>query len=279
MAEALAQSGLHNDADSRPACRASDPDTSAPLWAALSPVGCRGTAIGSPSSTSFSANSIIQLEIEATISSTAGALTCRLNGSTTPILTFTGNTQMSVNSYASRLVLGVVPNSSIDVYCSDIIMFDTNGSAPNSWLGNKRVLTLAPTADSATAGLNAFSTTPTRATGSHYLNVNTEPVNTSDFNFSPTSGQRESYQNGGLPPAVNNVTLVNVWAMMEIDNASPHTAAITARSNGVDSVGPAINVAQSFTYYNQPFPVDPNTGNPWLNAAVGAAEFGVELLS
>lgn len=238
-----------------------------------------GTALGSASSSSFPANSIIQLEIMATIGS-SGSLQCRLNGNTTPILTFAGNTQSSSHAYMSEIRLECsAGGGSQNNWFSDIYMFDTNGSAPNNFLGNKRVLTLAPTADSATAGLNTFSTQPTRTTGSHYLNANTEPPNTSDYNFSATSGQRESYQNGGLPAAVNNVSLVNVWAYMEIDNASPHTAGIAARSSGVDSVGPAINVAQSFTMYNQPFPTDPNTGAAWLNTAVGAAEFGVELLS
>jgi len=237
-----------------------------------------GTAVGSPSTQSFPPNSIIQIQIKCTIDPTNGLLECRLNGNTTAIMSFTGNTRSTANSYASRLSLGN-PGTSQTSWYSDIILFDNGGSAPNDYLGNKAVYTLVPNADSATAGLNQFQTQPAQSTGSHYLNINAEPPNTANYNFSGTSGQRESYRTAGMPANVNNISVANVWAYMEIDNPTPHTAAITARSNGVDSIGPAINVAQSYTYYNQPFSTDPNTGAAWLNTAVSSAEWGLEVLS
>lgn len=240
------------------------------------------TAIGSPSSQVFAINTIIQLEIKVTINSTTGLFQVRLNGNATPIINFSGNTQTSANAYLSAMALAN-GSSGINTYFSDIVMFDSGGSAPNDFIGNKRVYTLLPNMDSATGGLNQFSTQPSQSSGNHFLNVNAAaPPGDSTYNFDSTVNDRESYRMPSLPANASGVVGINVWASWRIDDAGPHTAEISSRSATTDSFSAAINVAASYAYSSFFQATDPATSVAWTPSAVGGSsgsEIGVKVIS
>jgi hypothetical protein len=238
-----------------------------------------GTQLGSPSTQNFFTNTIFFLEIKSIINSSSGLAEVRLNGNTTPIISYTGNTQSSSNAYINQIRFLNNNVQFTNNYFSDIHIWDTVGT-PNGYLGNKRVYTLAATADSASSGLNQMSTSPTQTTGNHFQNIQEMPPDgDTSYNYSNVAA-RESYRFQSLPSNAQNVVQVVGWADTRIDDAGPHTCEILVRSNDVDLVGATVfNPNATYGYLMQPCPTDPNTSATWTVAGVNAMEVGPNILS
>jgi hypothetical protein len=239
-----------------------------------------GSVIAGPSTLAISTNVWNYIEFKLTVSSTVGYCEVRLNGVTA--LTFTGNTQQTANAYTTNIYLGDngIGNSLYD----DWYVLDTTGVSPlNTFLGDIRIRTYMPSADSATAGLNQFATSPSQSSGSHYLNVNEVPAdgNTS-YNSDATATERESYRTHGFNGATIN--FVNNWAKFEKDDATSRSAAITARNGTTNVVGTTISSPSSYAYFNQVVTTDPNTSAAWTPSGYGTStlsnyEAGLEIIS
>lgn len=240
------------------------------------------TAIGSPTAATFAPASLPFLEIKCTIHPSAGLVELRINGNATPALSTSGiNTRNTANTWTDQIRLEASA-SGVDTYWSDIIVFDGGGSAPNGYLGLKKIVTLNPNNDSATGGLNQFATTPSQAAGSHFNNVKEQPPddNTS-YNSDNTVGHRESYRYPNLPAGTTNISFINAWSRACIDDAGPHTYQIVPRNNAVDdTAGPTFSPGAAYGYDRYASTTDPNTSAAWTPVGFnGNAEVGVKILS
>jgi len=233
-----------------------------------------GPGIGAPSTlvagSSLSANGVIAansyalIELYAKIAASGGVLQVRVNGAT--VLTFNGNTKKTANSFVNLQMLCAAGGGAH--YFDDFYMLDTTAPAPlNTFLGNGRIQTDGPNADSASTGLNQWAfTTPQ---GTDYGNAANIPANAAQFNSSSTVGQRMSFR---FPAFVTKPTFLNTWYSANIDVAGVRAITPIYRSNNIDQVGPNPNtLTSSFVYYNQPSIIDPNTNDLWFNGAPGAA--------
>ena len=246
----------------------------------------RGATLLATYSSPLAPNTLYHLEIKTIIDPSAGLCQVRLNGNTTPVLTFSGNTRSTANTFTDQTRFGpTTNNAATHYYYSHIFIFDNIGTSPNDWVGMKRIYTQMPTADSATGGLNAFASSPSQGGGAHFNNVKeTPPDDDTSYNSDGTATDRESYRVAGLPSAIVNIVDVNVFVRMRIDDAGPHAVNIVARNGSSDTVGPAQSQAASYLYYSQDFPLDPNTSAPWTAAVFGTgsnsnAEFGPEIMA
>lgn len=106
-----------------------------------------GTLIGSVASAVHSSASWDSWQIKVVIHNTTGSVEVRKNGSTTPVLNLTGiNTRSgTANSYANKILLGVF-TSSTAVQWDDFFIWSGSGAAPNTWAGDLRCITDAPSA-------------------------------------------------------------------------------------------------------------------------------------
>ena len=79
------------------------------------------------------------------------------------------------------------------------------------------------------------------------------------------------------------VFFLNTWFSAEEDAAGTRTIVPIFRNNSVDQVGPtAISLGTTYTYYNQPSTIDPNTSAAWASGTVVAAagcEIGLKVAS
>lgn len=223
-------------------------------------------------------------EIGVTIASSGGSCQVYLNGSL--VINYSGNTQNSSHAYTDQCRLGPPQNATnYNHFYSHLAIYDPSGAAPNGFVGVKRFYTLVPAADSATSGLNQFSTSPSQTTGNHYKNVDTTPQNGgSSYNYSPTVSQRESYRTAGLPSTVSGIVVINCFVLAEIDAAGAHSINIVARNGTTDNVTTAQFLNATYAYYNVVLPLDPNTGAGWTTTGYGTgtlsnAEFGIEVAS
>ena len=245
-----------------------------------------GTQIGSLSSVTISPSTWYYLEQKVTINGSSGSVELRVNGSASPIISNSGlNTQNTANAWVDSIRIGV-PSfySGVTSNFDDWIMLDTTGTAPlNTYLGDVRVRGRFPVADSATNGLNQFSTNPSQGTGLHYQNVNTFSNPGTAYNFDANPNDRESYRVAGLP-GISAIYFTNTWVNVEKDDSNSRSVAITSRSNGRDSIGVTINTPSSYTFFNKVDTVDPNTGAQWTPSGFGQsvasnAEFGLKVIS
>ena len=60
------------------------------------------------------------------------------------------------------------------------------------------------------------------------------------------------------------------------DDVGVRTVAQTMTSGGVDAIAANVNPGTSYAYLTQIAEVDPNTGSPWIQAGVNAAQMGLE---
>jgi hypothetical protein len=244
------------------------------------------TLIATYATTPFVINTQYHFEIKTTIDASSGVCQVRLNGNTTPVISFSGNTRNSANTFTDQTRWGPAGNTTnYHNYYSHISIFDATGAAPNDWIGVKRIYTQMPTADSATGGLNDFATTPSQSAGSNHLNVDEQPPDDdTSYNSDSVTSDRESYKVAGVSSSITNITVVNAFVRMRIDDAGPHTVNIVARNGTTDTTGSAQSVGASYLYYNEPFPLDPNTTAAWTASGFGTsadsnAEFGINIAS
>lgn len=225
-------------------------------------------------------------EIKTTIDAVAGVCQVYVNGNATPVINFSGNTKSTANLWTDQVRFGPPQNTTGHViYYSHIAIYDPSGAAPNGLIGQKRIYTLMPVADSATGGLNAFATSPSQTAGNHFNNVKETPSDgDTTYNSDATIADRESYRVAGLPSTVTGIIVANAFAMTRIDAGGAHTSSIICRNGTTDTVATAVSLSATYAYYSAPFALDPNTGSGWTPSGFGVgttsnAEFGVKVVT
>ncbi|HSN12845.1 MAG TPA: hypothetical protein VLS51_12130, partial [Propionibacteriaceae bacterium] len=208
------------------------------------------------------------IEAAVTISDTVGTVEVHLDGSATPILSFTGDTKNAgTNTTIDACALYGV-NSGNSPYFDDWYVCDTAGTINNTFLGDVRVYTLAPNG----AG-NYTQFVP--STGSNYTCVDEQPYNTTDYVGSPTTGNRDSYALTDLPATVATVFGTSEIAVVEKSDAGAAAIKQSMRVGLTDYDTAATNLATSWTSLRNLRETNPNTGVAWTAAGVNGAEMGV----
>lgn len=244
-----------------------------------------GTAIGPRSSQVFLPGQVLQLQVKYIIDPAAGLAEVRLQGQPGALITFTGNTRQSANSFANRINFKSTPFSVNGNYFSDILLFDTvNPSAGTqydtlvNYPGNVKVALLMPDNDSATGGLNQMTPNPAQPAGSHYLDINhTASLGDAQYLAGATAPLRESFQIPGLPANAATIVGVAPFALSRIDDAGPHTDKIGVRNAGADSFTPDFTPLSSYGYQEGFFTINPGTSGAFVPADIPNTEIQIEL--
>lgn len=231
------------------------------------------TAIGPLSaSNTIAANTWYGIQIQVTFNSSSGAVSCFINGSSTPAITATGlNTQNSGNASANQISLGSNAGTAQPGFrFDDFYCLDTTGPTLNALLGgDARILTKMP------ASAGQYTNWTPNGLASNWQNTAVQPPSTSDFNANNVGGTKDSYTMQSASLAVPPYFVV-ARASMERDDAGPHTPSIFVRSNAVDSPGtvmPALSA--SYLFYDAVFATDPSTGVAWTGPGADNAQVGV----
>lgn len=210
------------------------------------------------------------IEMPTTIDPVSGSIVVYLNGNhVTPVISFSGNTRVTANSWVNQVIWGVQSLQSFTHNFDDLYLLDGTGAAPyNAALGAGRIQTDGPNADSASGGLNAWAfTTPQ---GSDFANAANIPANPAQYNSDAVVNDRMSFRFPAL--STTKVFFLNSWYSAEEDDAGVRTLAPIYRNGGVDQVGPLpVSLTGAYVYYNQPSTIDPNTSANWASGTVAAA--------
>lgn len=210
------------------------------------------------------------LELTATISDTIGVMSLRLNG--TEILTFNGDTR---NGGVGTLIDGAqigATNLSPGGLIDDMYILNDAGAAPcNAPLGDVRVQTLIPTGPGSAADLTPVGV------AANWDNVDELPPSMTDYNYSSTTGHRDTYAMSDLVlgTAVIYGVAANAYALK--NDAGARSLKNTVRVGGTTYAGAATALSTSAATTTNVWQTSPATSAAWTPTEVNAAESGVEV--
>lgn len=213
------------------------------------------------------------IEISGTISSTAGSVEVRVDGSITYISLSGVDTQVTSNSYIGEYLLGPHNGFSCEVWMDDHYFLSNDATAPNSFQGNVRLVWT----QILTAGTNA-QWTPTGAANNQDCVNDDPPDDDTTYNFSSTPGQVDTFGHAALPSGLQNVLAVGLRGRARSDTGAGviHLAVLSG-----GTLGESADLALGSVYadFTAPFPVDPATGSAWGDTAWNNAEIGYKEIS
>lgn len=227
-----------------------------------------GTSLDTGST--LSVNTWYYIEMKATIDNSSGSVEVRINGSSTPDMSFSGDTQNSGNATISNVLFqtpqGTSGNTTID--WDDIYICDNLGGFNDDFLGDCIVQQYLPNG----AG------TETDFSGAYTDIDDSSPDGDTTRIASSTTNSYGTYQ-------MTNVTDVNtpdirgvgVFAYAKKSDAGNRGLAPVIRSGTTlyDGTNTQLTVGQ-YLYYYTFWEEDPDTATQWTVAGINSAEGGVK---
>jgi hypothetical protein len=228
-----------------------------------------GTLLGVSASPVITAETYSHIEAMVFFSQTVGTVEVRVNGVT--VLSLTGlDTVSSSLVECSQVAIG--GNSAIGagvaVDIDDVFCYDDTGSFNNTFIGDRRVLTLFPDADTIQADWAVVGA----ANGFDAINQATPDGDTTYISAgvpgSPTPTSEFSMEN--LPAgvsAISGVVLVNMSRKTEAGIANVQMSVISGASELAGTDQPMTEI---YTYRQDVFETDPASAAPFTTSEVDA---------
>ena len=236
-----------------------------------------GTVLGTTGIGIIAPNAYNYIEMQASISTSVGAVTVRLNGNV--VLTLTNqNTQSSGAAQVTHVALcGTAAGFGGVAYdYDDLYICDTNGARNNTFLGDVRVQAVLPTG----AG-NYTQWDGLTGAATHWQAQSQNPPDDDTSYVSDTlgtPGHIDSYAMADLIPTSGTVPAVQVSAWARKDDGGGRTLSPMVRSAAVDGLGAAQSLVTTYGYITSVFEQNPSAG-AWTIALVNAAEAGVKAVA
>lgn len=216
------------------------------------------------------------LEVKATIADSGGLVQVRLDG--TQVLSFTGDTRNAGTAEIATVRFSnhfVASGTRHALRLDDVYFCDNAGSRNNDFLGDVRVVTLRPNADTAQADF-----TPS-AGSAHYTLVADAPDDDGDATYveSGTVGHKDLYGYQDLSGTPAAIMAVQVTTVARKDDAGSRSLRAVLKSGATTANGTARVLSTSYAVYDDRFEVDPATGAAWTKAGVDALQAGAEVVA
>jgi hypothetical protein len=236
-----------------------------------------GTTLGTSTYT-LTISIWVYVEIQATINSTTGSVVVKVWGGSNPgtWLNLTAqNTQATTNATSNGIRFYDFGKGSASAFLDDVYVLNSSGSVNNTFLGECRILTSLPTADSATNK----AWTPDTGTV-HFSRVNeTSPDDDTSYVYSATAGQLDTYTFATVSPA-GAVAGVQTTLCARKDDVGSRTISAEYRGGGANYTGAnSFSPASGYLMYRQIYETDPATGLAWTAGGINAGEFGINCVA
>lgn len=239
--------------------------------------GPAGTSIGVTAVPVITAEAYTHIEAMVTIDNSAGEVEVRVNGIT--VLALTGvDTAQTANIETSQVAIGKRFGSFNDtgitaMYIDDIFCYDDNGSFNNTFIGDRRVLTLFPNADTAAADWTPLS-------GTGFSNIDEADPDDDTSYISAASGASpglvSEFDMENLPAGVSSVSAVVLVNRMRKTDAGVANVLPSLVSGSTEAAGTDHPLTEAYAYYHEVIEADPDTAAPFTPSAVDSAKLKVE---
>lgn len=237
-----------------------------------------GTNIGSASSVAIIVDSLVtfyDIETKITINDTTGTIEARVNGGVQ--ITGTGlDTQNTGNAFSTSTQMGRTGGNDGVAYTFNfehLILMDGTGSAGNDFIGPVDVVALPPTSD-------GTYTEWAVSAGNRFAAVDdADPNGDTDYISSGTVGQRNTFNHGALAGSYTAVKAAAVWINARRDDATTRAFKVLLRNaTPTDNLGGIEHfVGNTYTYFFQPYELNPFTAAAWTTTEINAVQYGVQV--
>lgn len=236
-----------------------------------------GTSLGDSTTPAVVANAYQHIETVVTFDSTVGAVEVRVNGVTVVSLAGVDTTNTS-NQEASQVALVAGRNdgtatTGVTTDFDDYFCYDDTGSFNNTFIGDRRVLTLFPDADTAQADWTPLS-------GSGFSNIDEADPDDDITYISAAAGSSPALSSefgmDDLPVGVSSISAVVLVNRMRKTDAGVANVQASIVSTSTEAAGTDRALTEAYTYYHEVIETDPDTAAPFTPTAVDAALLKLE---
>lgn len=228
--------------------------------------GDSGGTLLATSTALLTANGWNHVETEVTIDDAAGAVECRLNGVT--VVSLTGiDTKATANLETSQVVIGHDQNIHQDAlwYVDDMVCSDDQGGTNDTFIGDVKVYTQFPDADTADVDW-----TPSSG-GSRFAMIDEEdPDGDATYDEATDPGQKMGLSFPDVDASITQVVGVIMLHKTKKTDAGIANVQLTAESSGDTQDGTDRPMTEAYTLYWDCIDQDPHTGAPWTPSTVNA---------
>lgn len=234
-----------------------------------------GTLLGTSSTPVITANAYQHVEAMVFFSQTVGTIEVRVNGVTALSLTGLDTVQSSLVE-CSQVTYGgsAQGNTTSQSDVDDVFCYDNTGSFNNTFIGDRRVLTLSPTSNTVQADFVAVGA----ATGYECIDE-VSPDGDTTYISSATVGSPGDISEFGianLPAGISAVSGVILVEMARKTEAGPANTQWSVVSGSSESPGTSNPLTEIYTYRQNVFETDPATAAPFTSTAVDGLLIKVE---
>jgi hypothetical protein len=212
-------------------------------------------------------------ELKVTIDATGGSVELRRNGAV--LLTFSGNTKGAPTGDVTRVQLrsmNVSSSNRVDVWLDDIVIADDLGGQNDDFLGDLRISTLVPVADT---GQKDWS--PSSGSSNFSRVAEIPPDDDTSYVSGATPGDRDLYAMTPVGMTPLSIKGLQQTVLARKDNAGDRALSFVLKSGTEVAVGPATLLGTSYAFTETMHETDPATGAACTPAAVDAVQAGMEV--
>lgn len=222
-----------------------------------------------------------RLEVKIVVSDTVGSIDILIDRSfgtdfSTAIQVssvFIGDTQSGTASFTDIIEFISNPAASLEteILWDDITLNDDVGTRNNTWMGDIKIQTLRPNADTAQKDM-----TPSTGIVNYVLVDDAPGPDTSDFVTPDTILDKDLYAATDLAGTSNVINAVQVKAFAQRGDVGSASITLIAKSGATESASGSQSLEITSQFHSFILETDPNTAGDWNKNTVNAVEIGVE---
>ena len=231
-------------------------------------------SLGATSTPAVTANAYQHIECMVLFSQTVGTVEIRVNGVTVLSLTGKDTCQTALVESSQVYIGGGFPSGAGSFgssFIDDIFAWDDTGSYNNTFIGDRRVITLFPDSNTATADWTAVGA----ATGYECIDE-ANPNDDTDYISSATVGNVSQFGLQNLPAGISIVSAVVMVERARKTEAGTANTKVSVVSGASAAAGADKPLTEIYTYRQDVFATNPATAAPFTAAEVNALQFKVE---
>lgn len=229
----------------------------------------RSSTLLGTSTNQLAATNWYYIELKVVTHDSTGTVDIVVNGSNWLSLT-SQDTQPGANAYHTAVRLGLNDGAVFTRY-DDMYILDSTGSANNDFLGNRKVITLDPSA--------AGDTTQwTPSAGSNYENVDDGGLVDEDttYNETSTDTDQDLYNYGNLSGDVSSVDGIQIVTETRVTTGQMDLSSVIKTGVTTSPGTPETVTSTSYITVNRIEEQDPDTAAAWTPSGVNGAQFGIK---
>lgn len=230
------------------------------------------TALGNSGVNVFSATTLYHVEFKILFHASAGTVEMRVNGAVWMSLSGIDTLPVAANYMTLSHSHANAGTNTNKMSMDNLYFWNDQGSRNNTFLGERTIYTIFPSADTAQEDWTLSS-----GSDSFALIDNVPPDGATNYLESTVVGDKDTFTLQNAPTSNIKVLGVQVNVQAQKTDAGEGEIQIGVTSNGVEDLSSSQIVTQDqFLYYQHMVELDPDTGLPFEVADINALELTFE---